>query len=69
MGNRKLYRTEGRDSMLAGVCGGFAEFFGIDPSVVRVIWAFLFFFGTAGFWLYLICAFVLPKKSDVYPGF
>ena len=33
---KRLYRTEGPDARLAGVCGGLAEFFGIDPTIVRV---------------------------------
>ena len=34
---KRLYRTEGRDATICGVCGGIAEFFGIDPTIVRVI--------------------------------
>ena len=53
-----------------GVCGGVAEYFGVDPSIVRIIWgvgavcsASLFF------WVYVVAAIVLPKKSDIYPGY
>ena len=65
---KKLYRVE-QGKVLAGVCGGVAEYFNIDPSIVRIIWAVLFFAGSLGFWLYLICALILPRKSDVYPGY
>ena len=34
MGNKRLYRTEGPYKMLAGVCGGIAEYFDIDPTLV-----------------------------------
>lgn len=33
---KRLYRTEGRDATICGVCGGIAEYFGIDPTLVRV---------------------------------
>ncbi|MEG2987893.1 MAG: PspC domain-containing protein [Oscillospiraceae bacterium] len=65
---KKLYRTEGPYAKLAGVCGGIAEYFGIDPTMVRLLWVVLFFLGTAGFWIYLVAALIIPKKSQVYPG-
>ena len=40
---KKLYRLD--HGMLAGVCGGVAEYFAMDPKVVRVIWAALALFG------------------------
>lgn len=70
MEKKKLYRTEGNCKMLCGVCGGLAEYFDIDPTLVRVGWiiASLCTF-SVGFWAYLGCAIVMPKKSDVYPGY
>ena len=65
---KRLYRLD-KGAVLAGVCGGVAEYFNMDPGVVRVLWAALTFFSfSAAFWVYLIAAFVLPKKSDIYPG-
>ena len=69
MGSKRLYRTEGPYKMLAGVCGGIAEYFDIDPTLVRVGWVIAFFCGTFGFWAYLICALIMPKKSDIYPDY
>ena len=69
MGNKRLYRTEGSCKMLCGVCGGIAEYFDIDPTLVRVGWVIAFFCGTFGFWAYLICALIMPKKSDIYPDY
>ena len=40
---KRLYRTEGRDATICGVCGGIAEYFGIDPTLVRVATAILIF--------------------------
>ena len=65
---KRLYRIE-EGRMLTGVCGGVAEYFGIDPSIVRIIWVAACFAGTIGFWAYVIASFVLPKKSDIYPGY
>ena len=66
MDKKKLYRTEDECKMLCGVCGGFAEYFDIDPTLVRVLWVLLSF-TSVGFWLYIACAFIMPKKSTIYP--
>ncbi len=68
MNGKRLYRTEGPYKMLAGVCGGIAEYFDIDPSLVRVAWGIAFFMASFGFWAYLACALIVPRKSDIYPG-
>ena len=61
--DRKLYRDP-RNGMLAGVCAGIAEYLGIDPTVVRLIWAALGLTGT-GILLYIIAALVMPENMDV----
>ena len=65
---KRLYRTEGRDATICGVCGGIAEYFGIDPTLVRVATAILIFAGGLSLWVYIIAAFIVPKKSTIYPG-
>lgn len=60
MKGRKLYRVR-EGAMLAGVCGGIGEYFGVDPNVVRVIAVVLTCLGTAGFWVYLAAALILPE--------
>lgn len=66
MENKKLYRTEGPDAKLAGVCGGIAEYFSIDPTLVRIGWAVLTV-ASVGIGLvgYLACALIMPRKSDI----
>ena len=64
---KRLYRTEGTDAMLAGICGGIAEYFNIDPSLVRIITAALVFAGGLSLWVYIVAAFVVPKKSQIFP--
>ena len=68
MNSHTLYRTENNHKMLCGVCGGIAEHFEIDPTLVRLGWV-VASLGTVsiGFWAYLLCALLLPRKSDLFP--
>ena len=59
---KKLYKSNTR--MICGVCAGLAEYLGIDPTVVRLIWAALGLTGT-GILLYIIAALVMPENMDV----
>lgn len=57
----KSLRRSRVDRKIAGVCGGIAEYFGLDPTIIRLIWVFaLLAFGTA-FWAYIICWIVIPE--------
>ena len=62
MNNKKLYRVEDT-KMLCGVCGGVAEYFNLDPSLVRVLWAAASLFAGSGVILYIIMAIIVPVKS------
>ncbi len=59
--NKRLYRST-RDVMLAGVCGGIAEYFDMDPTIVRIIAVILACCGGPGLIIYIILAFVIPKN-------
>ena len=59
---KKLYKSNNR--LICGVCAGLAEYLGIDPTVVRLIWAALGLTGT-GILLYIIAALVMPENMDV----
>lgn len=61
---KRLYKIE-EGKMLCGVCGGVAEYFNIDPSLVRIIWVAAIFAGLSGFIAYIIAAIILPEKSKV----
>lgn len=50
------------DKKIAGVCGGFGEYFGIDSTIVRIIALVLFICYGAGLLAYLICWVVMPKQ-------
>ena len=58
---KKLYRSN-TNKKLCGVCGGLAEYFDIDPTIIRLIFVFLTLFGGGGLLIYLICALVIPKS-------
>lgn len=62
---KRLYRTEGPDAVLCGVCGGIARYFNIDPTVVRVATALLVFAAGLSVWVYIIAALIIPKESAV----
>ena len=59
---KKLYRSSNR--ILAGVCGGIAEYLDIDPTVVRVLYFVLSFFSAAfpGLLLYLFLTLLIPNQ-------
>lgn len=59
---KKLYKSS--DKKISGVCAGFAEFFEIDPTIIRVIYALVTFFtvGFVGVVVYAILAFVIPER-------
>ena len=58
---KKLYKIE-EGKKVCGVCGGLAEYFNIDPTLVRVGWAILAFCGGSGILAYFICAAIMPTK-------
>ena len=59
---KKLYRSR-TDRKIWGVCGGLAQYFDIDPTIVRVIFFVSLLCGTLGFWIYIIMALVVPNES------
>jgi phage shock protein C len=59
---RKLYRSRNR-RMVAGVCGGLADYFDIDPTVIRVLFLILAVFGGSGLVVYLVMWIIVPDAS------
>jgi len=59
---KKVYRSK-KDRVLAGVAGGLAEHFEIDPVLVRIIFVILLFAGGFALLLYIILIFVIPLKK------
>jgi phage shock protein C len=61
--NKKLYKSN-TDKKVDGVCAGIAEYFNIDPTLIRVAWILLSLFVGSGLLAYIICAIVMPRKPD-----
>ena len=61
--NKKLYKSN-TDKKVDGVCAGIAEYFNIDPTLIRVAWILLSLFVGSGLLPYIICAIVMPRKPD-----
>ena len=64
---KKLYRSK-TDKKIAGVAGGMAKYFNMDPTVARLIWALAVIFCGVGLLAYIVCAFVIPEEPDVIEG-
>jgi phage shock protein PspC (stress-responsive transcriptional regulator) len=66
--NKRLYRSD--DPILAGVCGGFAEYFDLDPTLIRILFVILCFTGL-GFPIvfYLVALLIMPKKPAGYVNY
>ena len=58
---KRLHKSES-DKKLCGVCGGIAEYFDIDPTLVRLVWVIITFMGGAGILAYIIAAIIIPKS-------
>ena len=61
--NKRLMRS-GRDQKIGGVCAGVANYFNIDPTIVRVIWGVLAFCYGAGIVSYLILWAIAPVSNE-----
>ena len=61
---KRLYKSN-ENKMLDGVCGGIAEYFNIDPTLVRLGWAILCMFAGSGILAYIIAAIVIPQNPYI----
>ena len=62
--SKRIYKNREK-KMLCGVCAGLAEYFDIDPTLVRVLWAVISLGYGIGLLAYIVCAIVFPDKSEV----
>ena len=60
---RKLYRSRNQ-RMLAGVCGGLAEYFNVDATLIRVLFLVLAVFGGSGLVIYVVMWLIVPGVSN-----
>ena len=62
---KRLYKSN-VNKQIDGVCGGIAEYFELDPTVVRLAWVLFTCLGGSGLLAYIICAIVFPRRPDGY---
>lgn len=60
--SKRVYRKES-DKVIGGVCSGLAEYFGIDPAIIRILFIALFFGFGSGLLFYILLWIILPAKN------
>ena len=63
---KRLYRSR-KERVIGGVCGGMGKYFNMDPVIMRLIGAVLFFFGGIGFLAYIIAWIIVPEEPVTTP--
>ena len=61
--NKKLYKSR-TDQKIDGVCAGIANYFDLDPTVIRLAWVLFCALGGSGILAYIICALVIPREPE-----
>lgn len=64
--NKRLYKSE-QDKKIAGVCGGIAEYFNCDPTLIRLAWVLFTALGGSGLLAYIVCAIIFPDYPNQLP--
>ncbi len=66
--NKKLYRNI-NEKMIGGVCAGIGDYFGIDKTIIRLVWAVLALCSISGlFWVYILCWIIIPADDNIIDG-
>jgi phage shock protein C len=63
---RKLYRSQSQ-RMIAGVCGGLADYFNVDATLIRVLFLLLTVFGGSGLVIYIVMWIIVPDARKAPP--
>ncbi len=61
---KRIYKSS-TEKKLSGVCGGIAEYFDMDPTVIRLAWVAFTLLGGSGILAYIIAAIVMPGKPEL----
>ncbi len=61
--SKRLYRSR-RENTIAGVCGGIAEWLGIDPTIVRLVFVLFALAGGPGIIVYIVLAAIIPEEPE-----
>lgn len=62
---KRLYKST-TNKMLCGVCGGIAEYFNMDPSIIRLVAVLITCFAGSGPLAYIIMAIILPRDVEIH---
>lgn len=65
MDTKKLHRSR-NERMVCGVCGGIAEYFNIDPTIIRLVWVLFALGGGSGLLVYFLAAIIIPDGPEMY---
>lgn len=60
---KRLYRSR-KNRMIAGICGGLAEYLNIDPVLIRIAWVALTFLGGSGLLIYIVGIIIIPENTS-----
>ena len=63
--SKRLYSSRNQ-RMSCGVCGGIAEYFNVDPTIIRLAWVLFSLAGGSGLLVYFIAAIIIPEDSSMY---
>ena len=61
---KKLYKYN-QNKMICGVCDGIGEYFGIDPTIIRLAWAIFCLMGGSGILAYILAAVIIPSNPEI----
>lgn len=61
---KRLYKIE-EGKKVFGVCGGIAEYFDVDPTIIRLLWVVLVLCAGTGILAYIVAALIMPNKSEI----
>ncbi len=59
---KRIYRSK-KERVIAGVCGGIAEYLDADPTIIRLLWVLGTLIWGAGFLFYLLAWIIIPEKK------
>ena len=62
---KKLFKSR-TDKRIDGVCAGIANYFNLDPTLVRIAWVVFTLFAGCGLLAYIICAIIVPREPDFF---
>ncbi len=60
---KRLYRSR-KNRMIAGICGGLAEYLNLDPVLIRIAWVALTFLGGSGLFIYIVGIIIIPENTS-----